>query len=115
MPDSEIGWDGVLISSGIAFWIYCRRLDARYGGSAMSYESPREVSGKFQIEAAVTMLITTLFEMLIEKGHLHQGEVMARLEKSAAEAMVLPNSSRTIGYIDIVRDHIAGEVVRKPS
>ena len=79
----------------------------------MSYERPWEAT-KLQIEAAETMLITALFEMLIEKGHLHQGEVIARLEKLSAEAMALPNNGRTIGYIDIVRDQIAGEGTRKP-
>jgi hypothetical protein len=80
----------------------------------MSYERPWEAT-KLQIEAAETMLITALFEMLIEKGHLHQGEVIARLDKVSAEAMALPNSTQAIGYIDIVRDHIAGEGRRKPS
>jgi hypothetical protein len=86
-----------------------------WGERAMPYERTREASTKVQIEAAETMLITTLFEMLIEKGHLHQGEVISRLEKLSAEVMTLPNSSKAISYIDTVRDHIAGERERKPS
>jgi UDP-2,3-diacylglucosamine pyrophosphatase LpxH len=78
-------------------------------------EDSGELSHKVQIEAAETMLIGTIFEMLIEKGVLHQGETIARLEKVSKEMMAWPNSIKAVCYVDLVRDHIAGEKKGKPS
>jgi hypothetical protein len=68
-----------------------------------------------QRDGAAALVIGTLLQMLVEKGVLHQGEVIAKLENLSRELMAQSLSTGAMGFIDVVRDMVAGEARRKPS
>jgi hypothetical protein len=68
-----------------------------------------------QHDGAAALVIGTLLQMLIEKGVLHRGEVIGKLEGLSRELMAQSLSTGAMGFIDVCRDMVAGEVRRKPS
>ena len=71
-----------------------------------------------QAAAAVTMF-ADLYQLLVEKQILTQGDAIARLEKVSIAVMGASDTgaarAHAVTLIDIVRNSVAGEVERKPS
>jgi hypothetical protein len=68
--------------------------------------------------SAVTVLITNIYELLVEKQILTQGDAIARLEKVSREIMASDTAearAHAVILVDNVRNGVAGESKRKPS
>jgi hypothetical protein len=86
-------------------------------GRKVAEANPQDAA-KFASEAVAVILIGEVLKMLVEKGLLNEGEVITTLEKVSAEYMVSPTgeaAGKAVGFLNIVRDIVAGEVNRKPS
>jgi hypothetical protein len=68
-----------------------------------------------QRDGATALVIGTVLQMLVEKGILHQGEVIAKLDQLSRELMAQSLSAGATEFIDVVRDMVAGEPQRRPS
>ena len=69
-------------------------------------------------DAAQTLIVMTLFGLLIDKGVLHQGEVISALEQLSIDLMKKTESTgigTAVQHVDAVRDFFAQEDWRKPS
>jgi hypothetical protein len=67
--------------------------------------------------AVMVALVGDIYKLLIEKGIISQGDVIARLEKLSRELMGQTGGDvgLAVSLVDTVRDLIANELERKPS
>jgi len=65
--------------------------------------------------AAHTAALCQLVGMLIEKGVLNQGDVIAKYEALSKQLMSQPGARYSVPVIDMIRDYAAADQNRKPS
>ncbi len=53
--------------------------------------------------------------MLVDKGVLHQGQIIAKLDQLSRELMAQSLSAGATEFIDVVRDMVVGDPQRRPS
>jgi hypothetical protein len=73
------------------------------------------VMASARVFGAQTVVFLELLGMLIEKGVLNQGDVIARYERLSAKLMSDPLGQEGVQLADIVRNFAAAEQGRKPS
>lgn len=68
-----------------------------------------------QRDGATALVIGTVLQMLVDKGVLHQGQIIAKLDQLSRELMAQSLSAGATEFIDVVRDMVAGDPQRRPS
>jgi hypothetical protein len=68
-----------------------------------------------RLHAAHSTALCVLIEMLITKGVLGQGEVIARYEALSQQFMTVEGGTEMVALADQITDFAAGRAGRKPS
>ena len=77
-------------------------------------DDPEAIMVRARLLGAQTVVFCDLIGLLIEKGVLDQGDVIARFEALSRD-FLLKGSKEGTQLADIVRDYAAGESERSPS
>jgi hypothetical protein len=80
-------------------------------------EANKPDAAKLASEAVSVVLMGRLLKMLVDKELLNEGSVIAMFEGYSTEIMRSPTdetTKKTVGFLQIVCDIVAGEVDRKP-
>lgn len=75
----------------------------------------RNLENSAPARRATALVIGTVLQMLVDKGVLHQGQIIAKLDQLSRELMAQSLSAGATEFIDVVRDMVVGDPQRRPS
>jgi hypothetical protein len=78
-------------------------------------ENADEITASAHQSAAQSTALCVLISLLISKGALDQGEVIARYEALSKEFMTMKGGAYMVALADQIADFAAGRSHRKPS